>query len=105
METSNPETLKFSSLTALRSGLTQPARGPVVMLYSLTLHVTVFTLSQHHPLPCHIFTSPLADQVAITLNDMNVPCPLIHCSIHSATILITITSDPRYSGMLRTLDW
>jgi hypothetical protein len=30
LETSNPETLKFFySLTALRSGLTQPARGPL----------------------------------------------------------------------------
>jgi predicted membrane chloride channel (bestrophin family) len=56
METSNPETLKFSSLTALRSGLTQPARGPVVMLYSLTLHVTVFTC--HIIIPYHVIFLP-----------------------------------------------
>jgi len=74
------------------------------MLYSLTLHVTVFTLSQLQPLPCPVFTSPLADQVAITLNVMNVPCPLIPCTTHSATIFIKITSDPRSSEMLRTVD-
>jgi len=74
------------------------------MLYGLTLHVTVFTLSQLQPLTCHVFTSPLADQVAITLNDMNVPCALISYAMHSTTILIKITSDPCSSGMLRTVD-
>jgi hypothetical protein len=46
VESSNPETLKFfCSSKVLRSGLTQPARGPRVVLYSLTLCVTAFTLS------------------------------------------------------------
>jgi len=74
------------------------------MLYSLTLHVTLITLPQLQPLPCHVFTSPLAETLAITLNDRDVPYALIPCAIHSATVLKKITSYPRSSGVLRTID-
>ena len=42
--------------------------------------------------------------MAITLNDMDVPNPLVPCAIRSATIRIKIISDSRSSGVLRTVD-